>query len=141
MLVRDIIQATAQAGCMTVPALLSQVRRKDVARLRQVGMLASTRLTLRSLPAIGADWGGRDHTTVLHANRRVAQRMADGDTETCSRMRQLLDLLDIETLPETRPTAQGAPRDRAMVEADIRRVEARLAALRTELTALGDDVR
>lgn len=42
---------------------------------RQVAMYLTRKLTNRSLPAIGAAFGGRDHTTVIHAIRQVEKRM------------------------------------------------------------------
>jgi chromosomal replication initiator protein len=44
-----------------------------VARPRQVAMYLARKLTTRSLPEIGRRFGGRDHTTVLHACRRIEE--------------------------------------------------------------------
>jgi chromosomal replication initiator protein len=49
----------------------SPQRARRVARPRQVAMYLSRKLTTRSLPEIGRRFGGRDHTTVLHACRRI----------------------------------------------------------------------
>ena len=46
-------------------------RARSVARPRQVAMYLSKQLTARSLPEIGRRFGGRDHTTVMHAIRKV----------------------------------------------------------------------
>ena len=46
-------------------------RSRAVARPRQVAMYLSKQLTARSLPEIGRKFGGRDHTTVMHAVRKV----------------------------------------------------------------------
>ena len=46
-------------------------RARSVARPRQVAMYLAKQLTSRSLPEIGRKFGGRDHTTVMHAVRRV----------------------------------------------------------------------
>ena len=53
--------------------LLSKSRSRSVARPRQVAMALSKELTDHSLPEIGAAFGGRDHTTVLHACRKVEE--------------------------------------------------------------------
>jgi chromosomal replication initiator protein len=53
--------------------LLSPRRTRSVARPRQVAMALSKELTSHSLPEIGENFGGRDHTTVLHACRKVLQ--------------------------------------------------------------------
>jgi chromosomal replication initiator protein len=53
--------------------LLSKRRSRTVARPRQVAMAISKELTSHSLPEIGDAFGGRDHTTVLHACRKIAE--------------------------------------------------------------------
>jgi chromosomal replication initiator protein len=53
--------------------LLSPRRSRSIARPRQVAMALSKELTNHSLPEIGAAFGGRDHTTVLHACRRIKE--------------------------------------------------------------------
>jgi chromosomal replication initiator protein len=69
----DDIQAAA-ASALDVPAaaLLAHDRRPRVSLARQVAMYLARELTDASLPAIGRHFGGRNHTTVLHAHRRVA---------------------------------------------------------------------
>ena len=51
--------------------LLSSRRTANVVRPRQIAMYLAKTLTLRSLPEIGRRFGGRDHTTVLHAVRKI----------------------------------------------------------------------
>ena len=53
--------------------LLSKRRSRSIARPRQVAMALAKELTNHSLPEIGDAFGGRDHTTVLHACRRVKE--------------------------------------------------------------------
>lgn len=136
MLVRDVIRATAQAGGMSVPALLSQDRTRDVARLRQTGILVASRLTPASWPALGQYWGGRDHTTALHAARRVDQRIADADPLTLAWVASILALLDVPALPSQRPErarrANYRP-DRRI--ASLRRAESHLRDLRANFAA------
>jgi hypothetical protein len=55
----------------------SALRAREFARPRQVAMFLARELTRRSLPEIGRQFGGRDHTTVLHACRRVSELMAE----------------------------------------------------------------
>ncbi|MDH5470711.1 MAG: chromosomal replication initiator protein DnaA, partial [Gammaproteobacteria bacterium] len=58
--------------------LLSARRSRTITRPRQIAMSLAKELTTHSLPEIGAAFGGRDHTTVLHACRKVAElREAD----------------------------------------------------------------
>ncbi len=60
--------------------MLSKRRSRSVARPRQVAMALSKELTNHSLPEIGDAFGGRDHTTVLHACRKIAElRESDAD--------------------------------------------------------------
>jgi chromosomal replication initiator protein len=61
---------------LTGDELLSPARSPRVAWPRQVAMYLSRELTQESLPAIGREFGGRDHSTVLHACRRTAERMS-----------------------------------------------------------------
>ncbi|WP_294102013.1 chromosomal replication initiator protein DnaA [Sphingomonas sp.] len=72
--------------------LISARRARVVARPRQIAMYLAKRLTTRSLPEIGRKFGGRDHSTVIHAVRRIEQlRDSDGDVDTAVR-RLLRDL-------------------------------------------------
>ena len=56
---------------------LRDSRARAVARPRQVAMYLAKQLTARSLPEIGRKFGGRDHTTVMHAVRKVEELIAD----------------------------------------------------------------
>ena len=55
-------------------------RTAAVVRPRQIAMYLSKVLTLRSLPEIGRRFGGRDHTTVLHAVRKIEKQLHDDHT-------------------------------------------------------------
>ncbi|WP_044833140.1 chromosomal replication initiator protein DnaA [Thalassomonas actiniarum] len=68
----DNIQRTvAEYYKIKVADLLSKRRNRSVARPRQIAMALSKELTNHSLPEIGDAFGGRDHTTVLHACRKI----------------------------------------------------------------------
>ena len=69
--IEDIQRKTAEYYKLDVRDFHSPQRARRVARPRQVAMYLSRKLTTRSLPEIGRRFGGRDHTTVLHACRRV----------------------------------------------------------------------
>jgi chromosomal replication initiator protein len=73
---RDIQLATCRAFSLSLDELLSHDRSARVAWPRQMAMHLARQLTDLTLPAIGRDFGGRDHTTVLHADRRARQRLA-----------------------------------------------------------------
>ncbi|MCB1874331.1 MAG: chromosomal replication initiator protein DnaA, partial [Gammaproteobacteria bacterium] len=59
--------------------LLSNKRSRTIARPRQIAMALAKELTSHSLPEIGDAFGGRDHTTVLYATRKVAE-LREGDS-------------------------------------------------------------
>ena len=70
----DNIQKTvAEYYKIKMADMLSKRRSRSVARPRQVAMALAKELTNQSLPEIGDAFGGRDHTTVLHACRKIAQ--------------------------------------------------------------------
>ena len=68
-------------------------RARAVARPRQVAMYLAKQLTPRSLPEIGRKFGGRDHTTVMHAVARVAELMKQdaGFAEDVALLRKMLE--------------------------------------------------
>jgi len=72
--------------------LLSKRRSRSVARPRQVAMSLAKELTNHSLPEIGDAFGGRDHTTVLHACRKIKE-LCDVDTEIEQDLKNLQRLL------------------------------------------------
>ena len=70
----DNIQKTvAEYYKIKIADLLSKRRSRSVARPRQMAMALAKELTNHSLPEIGDAFGGRDHTTVLHACRKIEQ--------------------------------------------------------------------
>lgn len=71
--VERIQQATAEAFGLGLDELLARDRTPKVAFARQVAMYLSRELTDEGLPAIGREFGGRNHTTVLHAWRRISE--------------------------------------------------------------------
>ncbi|MFO1258159.1 MAG: chromosomal replication initiator protein DnaA [Gammaproteobacteria bacterium] len=78
--IENILRTTAEYYKIKVADLLSKRRNRSVARPRQVAMALCKELTNHSLPEIGDAFGGRDHTTVLHACRTVkALRGTDPD--------------------------------------------------------------
>jgi chromosomal replication initiator protein len=68
--------ATAEAMDVSRDELLAQDRRPKVAMARQVAMYLARELTDESLPAIGREFGGRNHSTVMHAHRRIKASVA-----------------------------------------------------------------
>ncbi len=69
--VDDILRVVSKHYNVSRADLLSQRRTATVVKPRQIAMYLAKVLTLRSLPEIGRRFGGRDHTTVLHAVRKI----------------------------------------------------------------------
>ncbi|NBC31195.1 MAG: chromosomal replication initiator protein DnaA [Alphaproteobacteria bacterium] len=69
----DIQKRVAEHFNIRVSDMSSARRSRSVARPRQVAMFLAKQLTARSLPEIGRKFGGRDHTTVMHAVKRVEE--------------------------------------------------------------------
>lgn len=90
----DEIQKAVSAHFELKPVDLVSARRAVVvARPRQIAMYLAKRLTTRSLPEIGRKFGGRDHSTVIHAVRRI-EELRDKDREIDSAVRILLRELE-----------------------------------------------
>jgi chromosomal replication initiator protein len=77
--IEDIQRVVARQYNVSRADLLSSRRTANVVRPRQVAMYLAKTLTLRSLPEIGRRFGGRDHTTVLHAVRKI-ENLVNTDT-------------------------------------------------------------
>jgi chromosomal replication initiator protein len=77
--IEDIQRVVARQYNVSRADLLSSRRTANVVRPRQVAMYLAKVLTLRSLPEIGRRFGGRDHTTVLHAVRKI-ENLAGNDS-------------------------------------------------------------
>ena len=87
----QIIRKVADHYNLRMSDLLSSRRTRNIARPRQVAMYLSKTLTSKSLPDIGRSFGGRDHTTVIHAVRKIEElrsvdNQIDEDVELLRRM-------------------------------------------------------
>lgn len=74
--IENIQKTVAEYYKIRVADLTSKRRNRSVARPRQMAMTLAKELTNHSLPEIGDAFGGRDHTTVLHAYRKIKELMA-----------------------------------------------------------------
>lgn len=78
--IANIQRTVAEYYKMKISDLSSKVRSRSIARPRQIAMALAKELTNKSLPEIGDAFGGRDHTTVLHACRTIKEmRLSDAD--------------------------------------------------------------
>ncbi len=81
--VDEIQKVTAEHFALKQADLLCERRTRAIARPRQMAMYLAKTLTTRSYPDIGRRFGGRDHTTVLHAVRRIEQLKAEDPAMAC----------------------------------------------------------
>jgi chromosomal replication initiator protein len=72
-----IMAATASYFSLTIDDLCGTSRSRVLVNARQIAMYLCRELTELSLPKIGQTFGGRDHTTVMHADRKIRQLMAE----------------------------------------------------------------
>ena len=80
--IENIQKTVADYYKIKVADMFSKRRPRNIALPRQIAMYLAKELTQHSLPEIGANFGGRDHTTVMHAVRKIAQeRKTDADLE------------------------------------------------------------
>ena len=86
--IEDILRIISRHFGVSKHDLLSQRRHRSVVWPRQIGMYLAKQLTARSLPEIGRRFGNRDHTTVLHAIRKIEGQITDNP-----RLRDELDEL------------------------------------------------
>jgi chromosomal replication initiator protein len=75
--VEDILRIVSRHFAVSKADILSDRRHRSVVRPRQIGMYLAKQLTSRSLPGIGRRFGNRDHTTVLHAIRKIDKEIGD----------------------------------------------------------------
>ncbi|MCZ6885537.1 MAG: chromosomal replication initiator protein DnaA [Alphaproteobacteria bacterium] len=91
--IEEIQKQVAEHFNIRIADMHSARRARAVARPRQVAMYLAKQLTSRSLPEIGRKFGGRDHTTVMHAVRKIEElRSADtGFSEDVDLLRRMLE--------------------------------------------------
>jgi chromosomal replication initiator protein len=89
----DIQRKVAEFYNLRMSDMLSARRSRAVARPRQIAMYLSKQLTPRSLPEIGRRFGGRDHTTVMHAVKKIEELRSTDSTlsEDIDLLRRMLE--------------------------------------------------
>jgi chromosomal replication initiator protein len=93
-----IMSVVADHFRVTPEALRSKSRKKELVFVRMIAMTLMTEITDLSLKAIGETFGGRDHSTVIHARDTIQQRRAAGDPDILNTLRTLQDKLLMFTL-------------------------------------------
>lgn len=90
--IENIQKTVAEYYKVKVADILSKRRSRSIARPRQMAMALSKELTNHSLPEIGDHFGGRDHTTVIHACRKVKELIQD-DSDFAEDHKNLMRIL------------------------------------------------
>ncbi|MCE0722073.1 chromosomal replication initiator protein DnaA [Legionella sp. 9fVS26] len=90
--IENIQKTVAEYYKVKVADILSKRRSRSIARPRQMAMALSKELTNHSLPEIGDHFGGRDHTTVIHACRKVRELIQD-DSDFAEDYKNLMRIL------------------------------------------------
>ena len=90
--IENIQRTVAEYYKIRLSDLLSKRRNRSIARPRQMAMALAKELTHQSLPEIGDGFGGRDHTTVLHACRKIVE-LKEAHPEVATDHRNLVRLL------------------------------------------------
>ncbi|TNE61515.1 MAG: chromosomal replication initiator protein DnaA [Alphaproteobacteria bacterium] len=89
----EIQRAVADYFNLRLSEMLSERRARNIARPRQIAMYLAKQMTSRSLPEIGRRFGGRDHTTVMHAVRKIEDLRRD-DSQLDDDLTRLTRLLE-----------------------------------------------
>lgn len=90
--IMDIQKAVGEQFDVKLDDFKAKKRTKSVAFPRQVAMYLARELTDASLPKIGTEFGGRDHTTVLHAHEKIS-KMLGNDQDLQKKVQDIIDLL------------------------------------------------
>ncbi|HEY9632268.1 MAG TPA: chromosomal replication initiator protein DnaA [Coleofasciculaceae cyanobacterium] len=91
-----ILMAIADAFNVSVEDLKSNSRRREISWSRQIGMYLMRQHTALSLPRIGEEFGGKDHTTVMYSCDKIAQ-LRENDAALDHTLRQLSDRINLSS--------------------------------------------
>jgi chromosomal replication initiator protein len=92
--IHDIQRAVGEQFSIKLEDFKAKKRTKSVAFPRQVAMYLSRELTDYSLPKIGEEFGGRDHTTVIHAHEKIS-KLLQSDSQLQKQIKELNELLKV----------------------------------------------
>ncbi|MCL1464659.1 chromosomal replication initiator protein DnaA [Argonema galeatum] len=95
-----ILAVVAEAYDIPIDDLKGNSRRREISQARQIGMYLMRHHTDLSLPRIGEEFGGKDHTTVMYSCEKVAQ-LRDSDPNMPQTLRQLSDRINLATRSQT----------------------------------------
>jgi chromosomal replication initiator protein len=97
-----VIMAVAEEFDVSIDDLKGSSRRREISVARQVGMYLMRHHTNLSLPKIGEEFGGKDHTTVIYSYEKITQ-LKETDPVMAQTLRQLSDRINLASQPRQHP--------------------------------------
>jgi len=94
-----ILKVVAENFDVSIDDLKGNSRRREISWARQIGMYLMRQHTSLSLPRIGEEFGGKDHTTVIYSCDKIAQ-LQESDRTLAQTLRQLSDRINMTSRPQ-----------------------------------------